>query len=547
MKVIIKSVLKLLLIFLPFLLNAQPPDYCSGAQFDEKLNRVDPKIIIHAAKTPRVVTLLPGCDLDTFPDDTFRYIGFVHGLGGNNSSWDKQAEFTQLKYAKTSDAISYSGFETSFFTAAKRLNKEIYDYMDASINSSRPNRCKEGDFVICHSQGGLVARYLDSAWNVDDVNYGLRKFSGIVTFGTPNGGADIAFSKEQHKEFVQKMISSIVLHSVNETMNDVVKGTFGIFVGNKILAANAQLDTFIKNTLAPLTIASFHTNTLDEMKPSSSLLKSLNYHNTGVHRVAFYGIENEPECWRIMDNILTKKSEEYELWGANIDQEFVDKAEEIRLAHIQKKGEEENSLRKVQNSMNIPAWGMFRSFFGGEKKLLNLISIIDKRDSSISFFNNANTQWRFLIGSLHKDSFVSLQQKEYRVTWQEKVTTKVKYLLIFTKTKEETKSKEFTTKDSVLAANFLNDLSAQIGNRFITGYVFLTIKIVKKRKLFLSDGIVLAKSQIAFTDVKLTDILLLKENNHMQMRNSSETKRVLEMLYEGRSALDPFFKIKFWD
>jgi hypothetical protein len=58
-----------------------------------------------------------------------------------------------------------------------------------------------------------------------------------------------------------------------------------------------------------------------------------------------------------------------------------------------------------------------------------------------------------------------------------------------------------------------------------------------------NDGVVLVKSQKAFPGVKESDTDIMRHNNHFQVRNSSETERVLEHLYNG-DKYDDFFKLE---
>ncbi len=71
----------------------------------------------------------------------------------------------------------------------------------------------------------------------------------------------------------------------------------------------------------------------------------------------------------------------------------------------------------------------------------------------------------------------------------------------------------------------------------------MQIVTYKTRTFFPSDGVVLEKSQKAYPGVKIDDTDFMPHNNHMQVRNSSETKRVLEDLYDGKG-YDRFFMLR---
>jgi len=71
----------------------------------------------------------------------------------------------------------------------------------------------------------------------------------------------------------------------------------------------------------------------------------------------------------------------------------------------------------------------------------------------------------------------------------------------------------------------------------------MQIVTYKTRTFFPSDGVVLEKSQKAYPGVKISDTYHMKHNNHMQVRNSSETEQCLRRLYDG-GWYDGFFKLK---
>jgi hypothetical protein len=57
-----------------------------------------------------------------------------------------------------------------------------------------------------------------------------------------------------------------------------------------------------------------------------------------------------------------------------------------------------------------------------------------------------------------------------------------------------------------------------------------------------NESVVLAKSQKAFPGVKENETDRMEHNNHFEMRNSSETERVLKKLYLGD--YNDFFKLE---
>jgi hypothetical protein len=87
-----------------------------------------------------------------------------------------------------------------------------------------------------------------------------------------------------------------------------------------------------------------------------------------------------------------------------------------------------------------------------------------------------------------------------------------------------------------------NAFMAHLANEGINSTLQVKVKTIPTRSFFPSDGVVLVKSQKAFPGVKESDTDKMEGNNHFQVRNSSETRRVLENLYEEK-LYDQFFRL----
>ena len=224
--------------------------------------------------------------------------------------------------------------QTSFHYICDELIEEQIEDGSDDVTDDYPNRCKLNDFAIAHSQGGIAARYLDWQWDDNqNGNFGTREFYGLVTFGTPHAGADIAITKTQHNAFIGQIASSIFLEKPYGIVYDFTSSPVGAFLGLSGADVIDKIDDAIVNTLAPLSTGSLHTPTLDEMKPNSPTMDSINNHHSRLRKVAFYGIEEEPECWRVISGITDTASEDYPIWGATRDDHFQGKMEKARAAH----------------------------------------------------------------------------------------------------------------------------------------------------------------------------------------------------------------------
>ncbi len=526
---IMKSIFTICFGLITFIANAQPPSFgCDTCAYNIMRTRG-----MDSARSFDVPIIPVGSYYPECPPlvSKKKNVAFIHGLGGTNGSWVKQVDFTAADtgYNTASFAVDYGGYEFSFPSVSRKLQNELHSKLSSGINSSFPNRCKNEDYVIAHSQGGIAARFLDYKWDVDSSGtYGLRNFYGAVTFSTPHAGADIAFSINQHADYVQRVISAIILNDAN---NEIYKSSIKLstFVGNSLVVRLGYLDTFIKKNLVPLGLASQHTGTLLEMTPNGTTMNTINNHNSQLHRVAFYATEDAPESWRVMDNFINKEAADYPLWGAQPDTDFLTTAENVRLENIAANIKLENDIKGLRKQLNVPLWGLIKALAGANKKIRVMEEVHTKRQTTVDFLNNANTQWRYLIGAYHKDSFTTKTNTTFTLTWQEKYGVLGKWY---------NQSRTFST--SIEAHNYYS--AVQVYRKRNDTYNANLITTTT-RTFFPSDGVVLEKSQKAYPGVKISDTDFMPHNNHMQVRNSSQTKRVLEFLYDG-GKYDDFFKLK---
>lgn len=119
---------------------------------------------------------------------------WLHGLGGNATAWEKAADATDHGAAG--------------FPARKSWSTKPYYTLSASTLSSAAHELKgkaefdvtgqpmediKDNYMIAHSQGGLVGRYLDHQFHLTEGHI-PRPFFGLVTFGSPHQGAYIVNS-----------------------------------------------------------------------------------------------------------------------------------------------------------------------------------------------------------------------------------------------------------------------------------------------------------------------------------------------------------------
>lgn len=512
---------------------AQPLEFCTEDMYSlvnlMKLQKPGDSTIAPLAAPPNshYFETYEGCPANP---NNLRTVAFVHGLGGSRGAWDKQITFTMTQYPAASFGADYGGFERSMDDMGGELNTDLaagfgqvnqYYFGQYGIE-----RCIKDDYVIAHSQGGIAARYIDWAWNTNYSNgsFGLRKFNGLVTFGTSHAGADIALTKEEHYGYVSDVISTVILYALNEKMYDLTNNFPGTFLASGVYNLKEKFDTLIKNELAPLMLAKMHTPTLDAMAPGSSTMNTLNNHWGSLHRVAFYGIEEAPECWRVMDMVITKGAEEYPLWGAEPDEEFMIKMELVRALHTTMIEKNEGLIFKKEAARAL-SFALLAPILNSEIVALKVEN--ERRNDALVFLNNANTEWRYLIGSYHRDSLEPIVEAYFVVNYQVNIALRHSVYQM-----QINKSKTFDRLED--AEDFAEEVNGQVTQKF-------RVRLVQK--FYPSDGVVLARSQRAYPGVKEDDVDIMPGDNHFQERNSKQTERVLKTLYEG-TQYDKYFKIK---
>jgi hypothetical protein len=487
-------------------------------------------------------TVFGSCESDT----GLRYIGFVHGLGGDQTSWVDAENWTTNNYKTNSGRPNYVGWETSFNDVAQALNSGLTVDYNSQFSTTINSRCYLNDYIIGHSQGGIGTRYLDYKWDTQTHNtrYGDRRtIHGLVTFGSTHGGADIGLTKEQHAEFIGQLVSTVVLRGKSKILYDLADNGIGKWFSNKFYAVNEKIDKLIETELVPLALEGVHAKTLDELATGSKTMDSLKNHPSKLHKLAFYGVETAPECWRVIDNMVTKSAEEYDEFDAISDGALIDTMNMILDNHI---GEinANNRIIKRNNKLMLASTALAFLPGGLVVKLLSAGALATltvqnnaknnenyHRQKSADFLNNANTQWRYLIGSYHVDSVTTITETKHMVKWEEKYKVGSKW-----SSKEKTNFPEWW--DAQAHYNNVNvhrKRNMQLST-YTTTHTF--------QKFYPSDGVALCKSQMAFPGAPYDHKPISNEkpgeskyemfgNNHFQERNSPQTKEKLFKLYDG--------------
>jgi len=119
-----------------------------------KLEKEDQTVI---QTPPESIINIPGpSDTSSFEGD--RLIFWVHGLGGNDFSWDAASAPIANNYKVTSllNGVDYSAYDLS--NAGQVLQTTIDGLAETYGELNNIEDPANTNFIIAHSQGGLVSR-----------------------------------------------------------------------------------------------------------------------------------------------------------------------------------------------------------------------------------------------------------------------------------------------------------------------------------------------------------------------------------------------------
>ncbi len=449
-----------------------------------------------------------------------RLVYWIHGLGGDASSWQQAAEASMYGGSGLSARRLYSyqpeytQFNNTISTASTKLHQDVLVGGDVFSNTYNITD-KTQNFIIAHSQGGIVSRYLDKRYN--DQPWLGRRFGGIVTFGTPHQGAQALNN--------QAMLTQLI----NEGCNDLLIGPATeqilrsfplklIVSGNDVENVLEPLCKFVSNTIVPILTASFTSPIQQDYRVGAAALSEINGASTPTHKVAFYGVEEEPVMYRMLYNLEAKKPNQFPTFEADDDSPLVDEANNNLLKYQAKLtlaqtyldafGAPGRSYCSWYQWLSVPLWCAYNDYKVNETR--DLRDIRNGWRKGVDWWTNANSRYEAAIGAA---DVISTTQTGY-----ECFCTQYDY--------DGNEVNSFATEvtspqECYNTGNMLTGCS--LGNTTtVTTYQAITKP---------SDGLVLEESASDFQGAPKKEMV---KSNHQQMRNDSNTKDRLTELYDGR-------------
>ena len=455
------------------------------------------------------------------PEGEKRGIFWVHGFGGDQYSWDGPNLATNLGAqgfpARNVVTAQLTYGANSLATAGVNLQEEMVLRKPAFESVGVTNHLR--NYVIAHSQGGLVARMTDKQY---DIISDPRMFGGIVTFGTPHGGAYILNSRDNGRiqEFAKDGCNALGSAEILSALGQNVSPFIFSIASNGILSALNGACT-IGSALLPYTLFSeLNTPISQDYSVGATELNNLNSHgNPNVYKVAMHGVEYadgeapaypKQLMWRTFSS---RNASSAPVFGADDDNELVDLANQQTARYLQE------FYHNLQLAIYHSQGGLLWHNYKMEKyeKLATVFKI------AYTFMQNADTKWKFIIGAQGGQ-------------WAPNPSGPCQCISISPASGFEPALVSMNTltnqQDCEAFSNFDPVTEETIAN-------CLWQPLIWESTAKPSDGVVLQESQTAFPGAFPR---YMDKTNHFQMRNSSKTKEALLDLYNGE--LLKFFETK---
>jgi Putative serine esterase (DUF676) len=458
-----------------------------------------------------------------------RLVFWVHGLGGDGSSWQKAAEATQLGNVSgfgptkiVSAQLSYSDFNNAISTASDKLNQEIV----TTWNGLKPQYPGVTDgtknFIIGHSQGGIVARYMDKRYQDFPQVFGNRNFGGIVTFGTSHQGAIALNNTPMLQQIIAEGCTDLL---VGPTEEQIPNNFFLNFItsGFNVESIIEPACKFIANDIVPIVTSDFVSPINQDYRVGAAVINEINSVQTQTNKVAFYGVEADPLVWRMLYSLRGKQPNLFDPFEADDDSPLVAKANENQLKYQLKASQHQSEYNGLGwdycswwQWVTMPYVCPFHDAVISSKRRKEA-KMRDAWTQGSNWWLNANSRYKAAMGATEAVGSLSTVY-ECNCTIYDPSTGNDVYSYATTTA---------TPQDCYNQGS--PNTSCNLGSpTTIVNYTFVNNE---------SDGIVLASSASGYPGAATKEMI---GSNHQQMRNDSNTKNRLNELYEG--TYNPYFR-----
>jgi pimeloyl-ACP methyl ester carboxylesterase len=338
-----------------------------------------------------------------------RVIFWLHGLGGDEFSWERAANATQAQISPIFPARKaiclrphYGQWDLS------NAGVDLQNYLIGNDLFTTNGNPFVNNFLIAHSQGGPVSRKLDMMYTNGTFATTDRRIGGIVTFGSPHRGAQIINNIPLLQTFSAEACSDILAGPVVEKVENTFLLQF--FVGAETAQKVAdEMCNFFGNSLVPYVFKdALHPITKDYAVGASEIANLTAFQNSPActtPMVAFYGEEDDPIFWRLMYSFSVDDINSHSAFTADPDQQLVSQADENRAKYYAKREMAHATILYDLGQYCTP-WRQFFEPVGCGIYQYYLDHDIEKHeklywawDKGYQWWLHADDNWRVFIGA----------------------------------------------------------------------------------------------------------------------------------------------------
>ncbi len=485
------------------------------------------------------------------PHEKEKIVFWIHGFGGNNTSWEKASAISTDWIHHTTSTPSNPVFINDLigFPARKIISDnpgyssglELPDYGETmdndiwnkSISVNQEDWESKFNFCIPHSFGGLVTRRAEIHGRAND---GFRA-GGIATFGTPHHGAVLANNllEVDNSTSIKYPFETSELKATEKLDNFLEEAAYSLKAGpiKEALESNFWLDLFdgtitnIVNKIvdgiidfAPTLVGDLFSPTALNLQVGNEQVEFLQNNPNLTTNVTFYGVEERDlTLWRLF------------YWGKNDPNNPA-----LSLRSVQAEGyfeASEDRLAIQSFNKNLAKYEAKYNFWKLHHQMLNRAAL--RELLSIPFnpikwaqLKHAENEAKIIRNAWEKGMHWWINSSFY---W-DLMTGAVTF--------------EYTSGTQCICDGF-SGIPEQVDCNDINNGNYTNCREengnIQIAMLYRpNDGAVLQESAIDFPGSRKNAIM--DGSNHFQMRNDENTKGALLALFDAKDSAYLFFKTK---
>jgi pimeloyl-ACP methyl ester carboxylesterase len=505
-------------------------------------------------------------------------IFWLHGLNGSLDSWHVAAYATEFGVpgifdARRANCFIPNALDNQSYAETIDIRSASTD-VEKAVESLTNIQRTDKDFIIAHSQGGIVAREWLRNMEENPTNF-TNYAHGLVTFGTPHIGARILNNTRPDMGnklpgFFREACKSVGGGIVTQKINSSFLASLVVTQKMKDIVVESACEGLV-GTVIPFALDNYFQATTNDYFVGSPFLEqpnisghptSLKDYTLNVPVVQFYGEEEQPIMWRFFSSTLNLGADQLNQTGSasgvfsyDQDDQLQNSVNKMINEFTALKELEENRwkdlfsfdcLKKARKSctiLNSPCVSLKRRICLADKisKLKDAKDNAEAYGKAATWLSNANEYYLYSIVGGKVDV-----QNKYCFT--ETIEQCITSYPLSNPPLPLTMSSSYNVSE-VLAPNAgcPSNTSQSTTTTFVNNKQTICNTTVKRSVLYRNsykylpnDGVVLAESAAAPIKVNTAvstnshTYRVMPKTNHNQMRNSRETKNALTFLYEGK-------------